>query len=202
MKDLVRVIDRRERAAVEWWRKGHLTPGTIVIYLQWVRRFRTYCDKRKLLEAEQLTAVGVRRFTHAYTGPRLRGRQSSKDSRNLASNALHAWACALGALGTPLPPWRDKQAPTLPPLRKEFCHYRRAHNGVSERTLVCDVETAAWLPQATAPWKEHRCESKLDGCGCFCAEACHPPFETNRRGYLQFSPRVSPISADDWKVDD
>jgi site-specific recombinase XerD len=142
MKDLGRVIDRRERAVVELWRKGHLTPGTIVIYLQWVRRFRTHCDERKLMEAEQLTAVGVRRFTHAYTGPRLRGRQCSKESRNLASNALHAWACALGALGMPLPPWRDKHAPTLPPLLKEYCHYRHAHNGVSERTLVRDVETA------------------------------------------------------------
>jgi integrase/recombinase XerD len=142
MKDLVRVIDRRERAVVELWRKGHLTPGTIVIYLQWVRRFLTYCDKRKLQETEQLTAVGARRFTHAYTGPRLRGRQGSKESRNLASNALHAWACALGAMGTPLPPWRDKHAPTLPSLLKEYCHYRHAHSGVSERTLVRDVETA------------------------------------------------------------
>lgn len=124
------------------WRKGHVSPGTIAIYLQWVRRFRTYCDKRKLLETEQLTAVGVRRFTRLYTGPRLQGKQSSPDSRNLASNALHAWAWALGALGTTLPPWRDTPAPPLPPLLREYCHYRRAHNGISESTLVRDVETA------------------------------------------------------------
>jgi hypothetical protein len=43
MKDLVRAVDSRERAVGELWRKGHLSPGTIVIYLQWVRRFRTYC---------------------------------------------------------------------------------------------------------------------------------------------------------------
>jgi integrase/recombinase XerD len=142
MRDPVKVIDGRERAVVELWRKGRLTPGTIIIYLQWVRRFRKYCAKRRLLETEQLTTVGVGRFTHAYAGPRLRGRQSSKESRNLARNALHAWACALSALGTPLPAWRDKHAPALAPLLKEYCHYRRAHNGVSERTLVRDVETA------------------------------------------------------------
>jgi site-specific recombinase XerD len=142
MKDPVRVIDCRERAVVELWRKGHLSLGTIVIYLQWVRRFRTYCDKRKLPETEQLTAVGARRFAKAYAGPRLKGRQSSKESRNLASNALHAWACASAALGTPLPPWRDNHPPILPPLLEEYRHYRRAHNGVSERTLVRDVETA------------------------------------------------------------
>jgi site-specific recombinase XerD len=48
----------------------------------------------------------------------------------------------LGALGMSLPQWRDKHAPSLSPLLKEYCHYRRAHNGVSEGTLVRDVETA------------------------------------------------------------
>lgn len=142
MKDPLTVVDGHERMVVELWRKGRLTPGTIVIYLQWVRRFRTYCGKRKLLEAEQLTAAGVRRFTLSYKGPRLGGRSSSKESRNLANNALHAWACALEALGTPLPPWREKAEPRLPPLLKEYCRFRRVHSGVSERTLVRDVETA------------------------------------------------------------
>jgi integrase/recombinase XerD len=134
--------DDRERAVLAWWRKSNLSFGTIVIYLQWVRRFRAYCDKRKLPETEQLTAVGVRRFTRSYAGPRLKGRQSSANSCNLANNALHAWACALAALGTPVPPWRDRRPPLLSPLLKEYCHYRRVHNGVSERTLVRDVETA------------------------------------------------------------
>ena len=138
----MRVVDSREHEVVELWRKGHLSPGTIVIYLQWVRRFKTYCDKRKLVATDHLTAVGVRRFTRAYAGPRLRGRQSAQNSRNLAGNALHAWACALGAVGVPLPPWREKHAPLLSPLMKEYCHYRRAHNGVSESTLGRDVETA------------------------------------------------------------
>jgi integrase/recombinase XerD len=142
MKDPVRVIDSHEQAVVELWRKGRLKPGTIIIYLQWARRFRKYCEKRNLLETEELTAVGVRRFTHVYAGPRLMGRRSSKDSRTLASNALHAWACALGAMGAPLPPWRDEHVLPLSPLLKEYCHYRRAHNGVSERTLLRDVETA------------------------------------------------------------
>lgn len=136
------VTDDRERAVLAWWQKSNLSSGTIGVYLQWVRRFRTYCDKRKLPETEHLTAVGVRLFTRAYSGPRLKGRQSSGNSCNLANNALHAWACALATLGTPMPPWRDRRPPVLSPLLEEYCHYRRAHNGVSERTLVRDVETA------------------------------------------------------------
>src|SRR5262249_42441977 len=142
MRDVVRVIDERERAVVHLWRKGHLSLGTIVIYLQWVRRFREYCDKRKLLETQQLKATGGRRITRNYAGPRLQGRPIAENSRNLANNALHAWACALGALGTLLRPWREKRAPQISPLVEEYCHYRRAHNGVSDGTLVRDVETA------------------------------------------------------------
>lgn len=195
------MIDSRERAVVEMWRKGHLTPGTIVIYLQWVRRFRLYCAKRRLLEPEQLTAVGVCRFTHVYAGPRLRGRQSSKESRNLASNALHAWACAWNVLGTSLPPWRDKHAPTLSPLLKEYCHYRRAHNGVSERTLLRDVETAGgFLKQL------HRARKTIARAALTDADAFVQTLATrlSRRtgcGHMQFAPRVSPISANDWKAE-
>jgi site-specific recombinase XerD len=142
MRDLVNAIDSRERAVVQLWRKGHLSAGTIAIYLHWVRRFIKYCAKRKLLETEELTTGGVRRFIRGYVGARLRGRPSAQNSRNLASNALHAWACALGALGMPVPSWRHKQAPYLSPLLREYCHYRRVHNGVSDSTLVRDVETA------------------------------------------------------------
>ena len=43
--------------------------------------------------------------------------------------------CALHTLGTPLPPWREKQKPLLPPLLKEDRQYRRVHNGASEGTV-------------------------------------------------------------------
>jgi site-specific recombinase XerD len=45
-------------------------------------------------------------------------------------------------MGTPVPLWRDRRPCLLSPLLKEYCHYRRVHNGISERTLVRDVETA------------------------------------------------------------
>jgi integrase/recombinase XerD len=142
MNERLTTNDDCEPAVLAFWRKGHLSSGTIANYLRWVRRFRIYCNKRKLLETEHLTAAGVRRFASAYTGPRLSGWKSVRQSCDLANKALHAWACALTSLGTSLPPWREKYTPSLSPLLKEYCHYRRVHNGVSERTLVRDVDTA------------------------------------------------------------
>ncbi len=143
MKQLVRPIDSRERAVLDLWRRGRLSPGTISTYLQWVRRFRAYCKQRKIVETEQLTLLGVRRFARSYTGPRLKRRRSAQGSQDAARNALRAWACAQEALGEAVPPWRDKhRAPSLLHLLPEYCHYRQAHNGVSKRTLVRDIENA------------------------------------------------------------
>jgi site-specific recombinase XerD len=142
VNEKVRAIDRREGAVVDFWQKGGLSRGTIMNYLYWVRRFRKYCEKQRLVETEQLTVSRLGRFLRAYVGPRLKRPTSAPSSRNLANNALHAWACALHTLGTPLPPWREKQKTSLPPVLNEYRQYRRAHNGVSERTLISDLETA------------------------------------------------------------
>jgi site-specific recombinase XerD len=137
----VRLRDDRERAAVELWRQGHLSWSTIRVYLHWVRRFRTYCDERKLIEADQLSLAGALRFARNYAGPRLNGRGSAPGSRDSARNAIHAWAWALRSLGASVPTWRSRsEAATLPPLLSEYYAYRRTHAGVAESTLVRDID--------------------------------------------------------------
>lgn len=154
-------IDDRERAVIDLWRKGHLCLATIQIYLRWVRRFRAFCEKRKLDEVEQLTREGVRRFVRRYAGPRLGKRVSAPSNREVAHNALHAWSCAMRALGVATPPWRVKsEAPPLPPLLGEYRHFRKAHCGVSDWTLRRDIDTAraflALLRSRRRPIKQAR----------------------------------------------
>jgi site-specific recombinase XerD len=144
MSDYTTPIDDRERAVIDLWRKGHLSSGTIQIYLQWVRRFCAFCEKRKVNELEQLTREGVRRFVRRYAGPRLGSRASAPSSRGVAHNALHAWSCALRALGVATPLWRTKSdTPPLPPLLEEYRRYRKAHCGVSAWTVRRDIDTAS-----------------------------------------------------------
>lgn len=144
----MRVLDDPEHAVVEFWRRGHLSWSTIQLYLQWVRRFRTYCHQHDLSEVDQLSLARVLRFAAKYCGPRLNGRRSARSSRDSARNAIHAWACALRSLGVGVPIWRDEPAtPTLPPLLNEYCEYRRAHSGVGESTLKRDIDTAKQVLQ-------------------------------------------------------
>ena len=140
---VIKLIDERERAVVDFWQKGHLSRTTILNYLQWVRHFRAYCQRGKLVETEQLTAVGIHRFTRSYVGRRLKGRRVAESTRAVGRKALRAWACAQQSLGMALPPWCDKPTPpSLPPLLSKYCQYRKSHNGVSQATLVRDIATA------------------------------------------------------------
>jgi hypothetical protein len=74
--------------------------------------------------------------------PRVPAQKEKANTPQEANNALHAWACALHTLGTPLPPWREKQKPLLPPSLNQDRQYRRVHNGASEGTPTRDLETA------------------------------------------------------------
>jgi integrase/recombinase XerD len=141
------LIDEREHSVVRIWRDGHLSEGSIRLYLGWIRRFRRYCQRRLVIETDQLTLTAVKRFTADYIGPRIKRRLGS-GTCNTARNALHAWYCALQALGTPLKPWHQKTTPRLSPLLTEYCEYRRCHQGIAEGTLKRDLTTArAFLAQ-------------------------------------------------------
>ena len=143
MRQRLKLLNDRERAVVDLWRRGHLSAGTIRIYLDWIRRFRAFCEQYELAEIEELTLAGVSRFSSEYIGPRVKKTRISARSRDVARNALHAWACALQTLGIALPSWREEQAPPeLPPLLAEYRAYRRAHNGVAESTLRRDLGIA------------------------------------------------------------
>ena len=141
-----KVHDERERAVVEFWRRGHLSWNTIQVYLGWIRRFRTYCQRSELVEADQLSLAGVLRFARAYVGPRAKEKRSGRRTGDSARHAIHAWACALRSLGEVLPAWRTQLKAQDPPmLLKEYREYRRAHNGVADSTLVRDLDVARRL---------------------------------------------------------
>jgi integrase/recombinase XerD len=144
MSNRMTPIDDHERAVVDLWCKGHLCSGTILIYLQWVRRFRAFCRARNFDVGEHLTRQDVLHFVRCYAGPRLGRRKSAPASGAVAQNALHAWSCALRALGVTTPPWRAKrEPPPLSLLLEEYRQFRKVHCGVSDRTVRRDLETAS-----------------------------------------------------------
>src|SRR5437899_3327777 len=84
-------VDDRERAVVDLWRKGHLCSGTIQIYLQWVRRFRAFCESRKLDEGEHLTRKASGALSGATPVP-----DSEDGQARLVVVVLRTTRCTLG----------------------------------------------------------------------------------------------------------
>lgn len=142
-----RTRDDRERAVVGYWRRGGLAETTIHLYLGWIRRFREYCQQRRLEEIEQCCLSGWKRFVFHYAWPRAKGRRGARTA-DTPRSAIHAWACALRALGEPVPAWRQRfVAPALPPLLNAYAEYRKAHNGTAETTIRRDLYTAGCFLQ-------------------------------------------------------
>lgn len=142
MSGRLRLHNAQERDVVKVWRDGHLSPRTILVYLQWVRRFRSHCQEHGVSDTDQLTLVGAVRFGQAYVGPRKKGPVGAC-SRATARNALHAWACALRTLRISAPPWlQPRKAVVLAPLLEAYCHHRRSQCGIADATLLRDIATA------------------------------------------------------------
>ena len=118
-------------------------PYTVQVYLGWMPRFRAYCLRRHLIEADELSLIAVRRFIGSHAGPRPERKALTPRTSASAQNAIRAWACALQSLGEKLPAWDSSPKNlALPPLLNPYCEYRLAHNGVAEGTLVRDLDVA------------------------------------------------------------
>jgi site-specific recombinase XerD len=123
-----------ERVA-KLWRVAGRTPGTIAVYLQWVRRFRARFGAEG--DGVMLTRDKVDAFVAAYVGPRIRAPISARAN---ARSALRAWSCALRSLGVDVPAWASPARPrTLSPILARFVEYRLKHGGISPSTVPSEV---------------------------------------------------------------
>lgn len=120
---------------VELWRAGGRRPGTIGLYLHWVRRFRGRFGTAG--DGPLLTRDRVDAFAAGYVGRR---GCTADTARHGARYALRAWWCALRSLGFAVPHWTEPARPRrLTPMLAQFVEYRLKHGGVSPKTVPRDV---------------------------------------------------------------
>ena len=135
-------FDQYKGEVARVWRTGDISPGTVHVYLNWVRRFYGYCKQHRLEATAELTLMGAKHFGESYTGPRKNGPVRAS-SCLVAKNALHAWAFAIAALGVSVPEWNPARARiALSSLLEEYGEFRCHHRGVAAGTLKRDVEVA------------------------------------------------------------
>ena len=129
------------KRVAELWKAGGCTPGTIGIYLPWVRRFRARFGADA--DGAMLTRDRVDAFAARYVG--VRG-CAPATARLGARVALRAWSCALRSLGFPVPSWTEPSRPRrLSPMVAQFVAYRLKHGGVSPSTAPSDARYVSEL---------------------------------------------------------
>jgi len=125
-------LDARCVEVARLWRAGGRRPGTVGVYLNWVRRFHEDCALREVTTEGLLTRDLVDAFADRYAHAR---RCRPALARVGARNALRAWSCALKTLGVSVPSWIEPKKPmALAPVVREFIEYRVHHRGVARST--------------------------------------------------------------------
>ncbi|WP_233859985.1 site-specific integrase [Paraburkholderia sp. HD33-4] len=102
-------------------------------YLQWISRFRRYCDLLGLDEAGELTRDGVKRFQAWYA--HLRGIPISH--LDLASSSMRSLHRVYEFVGAPVPPWRpiERRPQPVTAVLRDFATHLRQHRGNPEVTI-------------------------------------------------------------------
>ena len=116
------------------WRGDRcVSASTAQQYLQWISRFRRYCNALGMDEADELTRDGVRRFQAWYA----HSRGITTANLALASSSLRSLHRVCEVVGTPVPPWRPverRPAPVTAVLRDYAAHLGQ-HRGNPEVTI-------------------------------------------------------------------
>lgn len=142
-KKYLKPRDRLEAQVISALKNSGLTSRSLMTYLQWIRRYREYCQGNGKDEVTEASLSGSIAFGRFYRGIRTKRfvRESTKKS---IVHAIHAWACALRLLGISVPNWKDSPPRRpLPDLIQSYLDYRQQHRGVAPATLVRDCQVAS-----------------------------------------------------------
>lgn len=102
-------------------------------YLQWISRFRRYCQVLGLDEASELTRDGVKRFQAWYA----HSRGITTAHLGLASSSMRSLHRVYEVAGTPVPPWRsiERRPPPATTVLRDYAAHLGQHRGNPEVTI-------------------------------------------------------------------
>jgi integrase/recombinase XerD len=129
--------------ACAWRADRCFSASTAVQYMEWINRFRRYCDELGLEEGNELTREGVIRFQTWYA--RVRGLKIDSVCGGMAPlRSLHR---VYEVLGIAVPAWCLPSEPPAPvnPLLRDYAEHLRCHRGNPESSIVKKIDHAGKL---------------------------------------------------------
>ena len=103
------------------------------LYLEWIARFRRYCSELRLVEVDELTFRGARRFQAWYA----RTRKINAAHLGPASSSMRALRRVYEVLGVSVPAWKpiERRRPPASVVLRDFATHLARHRGNPEVTV-------------------------------------------------------------------
>jgi integrase/recombinase XerD len=116
-----------------WRSDGILSSSSAQLYLEWIARFRRYCSALGLVEVDELTFRGARRFRAWYA----RTRKVNAAYLGPASSSMRALRRVYEVLGVPLPVWKpiERRPPPASVVMRDYATHLARHRGSPEVTV-------------------------------------------------------------------
>lgn len=116
------------------WRADHsISESSAQQYLQWIARFRRYCDDRGLAEVDELTYEGAKRFKVWY----VRSHKIDAAHIGLASSSVRALRRAYEVMDVPVASWKsiERRAPPASTVLRDYATHLARHRGNPQATV-------------------------------------------------------------------
>lgn len=163
-----------------WRSDRRLSAGTVIVYLDRIKRFRAYCAEQGLIERDELSLDRVDCFIRWYA----RRRHLEPRTLSLYRNALLSLNRVYRRMGLDPPPWRPPAAikPAATPLLAEYADYLHRHRGNSPATVNKKLhhigQLQAHLEALGKPWTSLHL-ADIDAFLISCATQCSRSYAGN-----------------------
>jgi len=116
------------------WRGDRIIgTGSAQLYLEWIARFRRYCSELGLVEVDELTYRGAKRFRAWYAHTR----KINAAHLGPASSSMRALRRVYEVLGVSVPAWKpiERRPPPASVVLRDFATHLARHRGNPEVTV-------------------------------------------------------------------
>ena len=115
-----------------WRGDRSISAGSAQLYLAWIARFRCYCTELGLVEIDELTYLGARRFRAWYA----RTHKVNAARLGPASSSMRALHRVYEVRAMPMPPWKpiEGRPPPASSVLRDYTKHLARHRGNPEVT--------------------------------------------------------------------
>jgi site-specific recombinase XerD len=154
-----------------WRADRSISEASAQQYLRWIARFRRYCGEGGLVEVDELTHEGAKKFKAWYA----RSRKIDAAHLELASSSMRALRRVYEIMDTPVPLWRpiERRPPPASAVLRDYATHLAQHRGNPEATVHLKIDHVGKLLDHLATSGKSWRQMRLPDIDAFLIQCAH-----------------------------